>query len=301
MTKTKYETIPKQYDHLINQEQYIRILELSQDFLAQFGQITGLEDGVISLEDLNGESQRFALDNLVRKLNGQDKELWSDIINEHFHNFFNDSESRYDFNNLNQVKEIVVLRVYPDGYFESVNFQDKIIYRVDFEDTKTTLVFDLPDKFRPVEKIEFENWKVNQDYAFELAQQNVNKQEIEVYKQNYDNGFELFSFYSGDFSASYLIDLKNNADFVIGKYGSLVSIPTKGSGFAHPINHNDISLVIGDIHEMIIKFYDEEPGQITVNYYWYYNDRFYKFPITIEEEGFRNYHIPIELERLLKE
>lgn len=301
MNQTKYETIPKQYTHLINQDQYIKILEICQEYLSQFGQVKGLEDGIIILEDLNGESQRFALDNLVRKLNGQDDEVWENIIHEHFYNFFNDSERQYDFNKFDQVKDILFLRVYPDGYFESVNFQDRIVFRVDFEDTKTSLVFDLPDKFRPVEKTEFENWKVNLDYAFELAQQNVNKQEIQIYKQNYENGFELFAFYSGDYSASYVIDLKNNADFVIGKYGSIVSIPTKGSAFAHPINYNDISLVIGDIHEMIIKFYDEDPGQISVNYYWYYNNRFCKFPITIEKEGLRNYHMPLGLEKLLKE
>jgi len=87
----------------------------------------------------------------------------------------------------------------------------------------------------------------------------------------------------------------------LGKYGSLVSIPNKGSGFVHPINHNDISLVIGDIHEMIIKFYDEDPGPISVNYYWYYNDKFYKFPISVEQEGFRTYHLPIELDKLINE
>jgi hypothetical protein len=301
MKETKYETIPDQYVHLINQDQYIIILEIIQDYLVQYGQVTGLENGLISFEDLKGETQRFSLDNVIRKLNGQESESLENIIHEHFFSFFNDSENQFDFNNFDQIKDILVLRIYPDGYFESVNFQDRIISRVDFEDTKTTLVFDLPDKFRPVEMAEFENWKVSLDSVFAIAQQNVNKQDIQIYKQDYENGFELFAFYSGDYSASYLIDLKNNADFVIGKYGSLVAIPTKGSGFAHPINCNDISLVIGDIHDMIIKFYDEDPGQISVNYYWYYNDKFCKFPITIEEKGFRNYHMPLELEKILKE
>lgn len=301
MKETKYETIPEQYVHLMDQDQYIIVLEIIQDYLVQFGAVTGLKDGLISFEDLKGETQRFSLDNVIRKLNGQETASWGNIIHEHFYSFFNDSESQFDFNNFSQIKDILVLRVYPDGYFESVDFQDRIVSRIDFEDTKTTLVFDLPDKFRPVEKTEFENWKVSLDSVFDLAQQNVNKHEIEIYKQDYKNGFELYAFYSGDYSASYVLDLKNNADFVIGKYGSLVAIPTKGTAFAHPINHNDISLVIGDIHEMIIKFYDEDPGQISVNYYWYYNYKFNKFPITIEEEGFRSYHMPIELKEKFNE
>jgi len=161
MTQTKYETIPKQYTHLISQEQYIMILELCQDYLSHFGQINGLDDGVISLLDLSGESHRLALDNLIRKLNGQENTTWIGIIKEHFDNFFNDSESQFDFNDFSQIKDILVLRVYPDGYFEEVNFQDKIVYKVDFEDTKSTLVFDLPDKFRPVEKSEFSNWNIS--------------------------------------------------------------------------------------------------------------------------------------------
>jgi hypothetical protein len=298
---TKYETIPTQYTHLINQEEYTRILEISQDYLSQYGYINGLENGVILFIDSNSETNRFALDNLIRKLNGQDSKIWEEMIKEHFYNFFNNSESKYDFNDLNQIKDILVIRIYPDGYFEAANFQDKIVYRVDFEDTKSTLVYDLPDKFQPVEQSEFKNWNISIESAFKIALDNVNRMDVEISKQNHENGFELYSFFSGDFSASFLLDLKGNANFTIGKYGSLVSIPTKGSAFVHPINHNDIALVLGDIHDMVIKFYDEDPGPISVNYYWYFHKKFMKFPVTRTEQGFRTYHLPIELDRIFKE
>jgi len=298
---TKYETIPVQYTHLINQEDYTMILELSQDYLSQFGEISGLEDGVILFIDSNLETNRFSLDNLVRKCSGQDSNKWNETINEHFYNFFNNSESKYDFKDINQIKDILVIRIYPDGYFEAANFQDKIVYRVDFEDTKSTLVYDLPDKFQPAEQSHFEKWGISLESAFKIAQDNVNRMEIDISKQNHKHGFEFFSFFSGDYSASYLLDLAINASFSIGKFGSLVAIPTKGSAFVHPINHNDIALVIGDIHDTVIKFYDEDPGPISVNYYWFFNNKYTKFPITRTEEGFRNYHLPLELDKLFKE
>ncbi|MDQ3394879.1 MAG: hypothetical protein M3512_12310 [Bacteroidota bacterium] len=299
MSKTIFEKLPVRYNHLLCEEDYIKVLELVQDFLENYGNIENISDGVIFFDDNSHEHHQIPMDNLIRTLSGENLYSWEKHIEEHFEKLLNKPELQYNLWDFDSIKHMLSLRVYPDGYFESVDFQGKIIYTVDFELTKTTLVFDFPEKFTPVESKYFKKWGLEKEKVFEVAQKNINKQKVTIDKKSYPEGFELYTFFSGDYSVSYLRDFEKNAGFAKGNYGSLVMIPTRGSGFVHPINGREISLVIGEIHNMIFNFYEEDPGPINANYYWYFNNRFTMFPISIDKDGYTNYFLPKELHAMI--
>jgi hypothetical protein len=300
MSKTIFEKLPVRFSHLICEEDYIKILELVQDYLEHRGNIQNIADGVIFLDDNIKEYHQIPLDNLIRTLCGENLYNWNYLIAEHFDKLLNKPELKFNLEDFDSIKNIISLRIYPDGYFESIDFQGKLVYKVDFELTKTTLVFDFPDKFTPVENKYLAKWGVDKEQLFKIAQKNINKQKVSIDKKTYAGGFDLYTFFSGDYSVSYLRDFENNAGFAKGNYGSLVMIPTRGSGFVHPINGHDITQVISEIHNMIFNFYEEDPGPINANYYWYYDNKFIMFPITVDKEGYTNYFLPKNLNEMIK-
>lgn len=300
MSKTIFEKLPERFHHLLCEEDYIKVLELSQDFLEIYGTIENIADGVIYFNDNHNDYHQVPLDNLIRLLCGESLNNWKINVEEHFNKLLNKPELNFDLQNFESIKNILSLRVYPDGYFKSIDFQGKIEYEVDFELTKTTLVFDFPDKFTPVEKKYIKKWGVDKEMLFKIAQKNINKQKITIDKKSYPGDIELYTFFSGDYSISYLRDFERNAGFAKGDFGALVMIPTRGSGFVHPINGKDITMVISEIHNMIFNFFEEDPGPINANYYWYYNGKFTMFPISVDKDGYTNYFLPKELHEMFK-
>jgi len=192
MAMTKYEPLPQRYEYLVDSEKYIQILDLCNDYLNELGVITKISDGIIQFDDKTGEYQNFSLDNLIRTLAPEDRGKWKSIVYEHFDKLYKNSEKEYNLDDFDVIKGLLGIRVYPDGYFESVNFIDKIIYRVDFENTKSTIVLDFPEKFQPVEKDYLAKWKISENELFNIALKNVSKQEIEITKQTHDGGYEVY-------------------------------------------------------------------------------------------------------------
>lgn len=300
MALTKFEPLPHRYKHLVTEDQYIRVLEIAQDFLEQFGDVSKIEDGLIDFTSFEGADQRFGLDNLIRNLLDEAPGSWAGAINEHFSKLFSKVELGFDQGNFEQIKDIISIRVYPDSYFDSIASIGDLIFKVDFEDTMSTLVFDYPDKFEPVLREHFLKWNVSEEEAFQIAMEHLNQHEVQVGKKEFENGFDQYSFFSSTYSACILLDFERNAKMAMGKFGSLVNIPTHGSAFAVPIKQNNVSQIIEDISDTINKFYNEDPGPITTNYYWYYNRTFTKFQSSEALDGLINLHLPTELIELLK-
>ncbi|CAN5447954.1 hypothetical protein BH10BAC4_BH10BAC4_09210 [soil metagenome] len=300
MALTKFEPLPPRYKHLINEDQYIRLLEIAQDFLEQYGKVSKIEDGLIDFTSFEGSDQRFGLDNLIRNLLDEAPAVWPSTINEHFSKFFSNVELGFDLGNFEQIKDIISIRVYPDSYFDSITSIGELIFKIDFEDTMSTLVFDYPDKFEPVFREHFSKWNVSEETAFQIAMEHLNQHEVQVGKKEFDNGFNQYSFFSSTYSPCILLDFERNAKIAKGKFGSLVNIPTHGSAFAVPINRSNVPEIIVAITDTINKFYDEDPGPITTNYYWYYSRKFTKFQTSKTKDGLINLHLPPELIELLK-
>lgn len=121
-----------------------------------------------------------------------------------------------------------------------MDVRDQLIWRMDFEETRSYLVIDYPDKFQFVYKENFDNWEISEQEAFELALCHVGEYEVEIGKRDFDP-FSHFSFFSSTHSVSFILDFDKNASICIGRAGSIVNIPTQGSAFAIPIDKSNIA------------------------------------------------------------
>ena len=95
----------------------------------------------------------------------------------------------------------------------------------------------------------------------------------------------MFAFFSGDFSASYMLNFKIYSDYIGGTFGTLIAIPTKGTSIASPIENKNVLDLIEILRPEVDKFYQEDPGNITLNYYWLYNNEFQIFPTEESSDG----------------
>lgn len=293
-------SLPKRYAHLISSEDYQLILSMSLGYLSSKMEVERIDDGVIYVKRAAYEPLQCALDNLVRSCSQEtNKEMWFEMICAHFEKIMI-IDQHPDLSYFDNVRKILSIRIYPQAFGENMGLSGKLVTKTDFEGTISVLVLDLPGRFQLLTKRDVTVWNKSDGQLFEIAQQNVNKQQIDVAQHELAGEFELFSFFNSDYAASYAIDFEQNAHFAIGKYGTLVAVPSKGVVFAHPIKNEGVIVVIQMLHPLVTKFYNEEPGNITYNYFWYFDKKFYAFP-AIAKEDYITFSLPKPLEQLLKQ
>ncbi len=267
------EEVPERYAGQFTQNEYDIVVKHSIDFLRERGTIDRIEDGVIYVE-LNGDSSdvnQLALDNLLRNCKQEDdKAKWKEIVVDHFTRL----TTKFEFDNsaFDKCRDLIAIRIYPE-YEEKI--KTLMTFKVDFPGTMSTLVLDLPNKYETIDKETIELWRVPVDSLFYIAQENVNKREgIEIRETKESETKKVYSFFSIDHSASYIRDIERNADFAIGEFGAFVAIPTRGSAFIIPIDDKSAIDALDKLRPTIKSFFDEDPGNITTDIFWYNNETF---------------------------
>jgi hypothetical protein len=275
--------LPERYKGIVNEDEYNLVIDIATKYHVENKiNVIRIGDGEIIAEHEGLEQHRY-LDNLLRLLAGNEKAVWKEAIYEHFDKI-KDHDSAYsylfdDFKNACQFLRVLI----KGDDFDFGGSIDDFVHRYDFPLTKTFLVFEFEQQFRYIAKQDIIKWKKPVEDLFETAILNTPAEEIEVRENLICDEFTVFAFLSGDYSASLMIDLKRRADFSIGLYGSLIAIPTKGSAFVHPIEKEDIGELINALQPMVEAFYNEDPGNITQNLYWQYDNKIHLLPLSVEE------------------
>lgn len=289
--------LPSIYQGIINKEEYNLVVKLALKYHKEKGiPIIRIGEGEI-VADVEGEEHHRFLDNLVRLLAGSEREKWENIINEHFNKLVNnDSAYNYLFKDFDYALQYlrVLIKSADINIGENVN---DFIFRFDFPGTKTFLVFDFEEQFRYIRTDEIKEWGKSTGELFDIGISNTPGDEIEIKECQFSDKFIAFVFFSGDYSASLMLDLENRANFSIGEYGSLIAIPTKGTAFTYPIESEAVLELVKAMIPTVENFYNEDPGNITTNFYWYYNKVIQQFPY-YQEGGSWSIAIPNELIRI---
>jgi hypothetical protein len=213
----------------------------------------------------------LALDNLLRYCKQEDdKSKWKEIIVDHFTRLTKKVD--FDKSDFDKCRDLLAIRIYPE-YEEKT--KSLMTFKVDFPGTMSTLVLDLPDKYESIDKETINLWRVPIDSLFYIAQENVNMREgIEIRETKESETKKVYTFFSIDHSASYIRDIEKNADFAIGEFGAFVAIPTRGSAFIIPIEDKSAIEALDILRPTIKSFFDEDPGNITTDIFWYNNESF---------------------------
>lgn len=293
--------LPSHLTSLLNADEYNQILQLTVDQISLKGKIESIaDDGVITiLFDGQKGPTRFYMDNLLRKCKATDPDDWAALIAGHVRVLpINSAAITYIYKDFDFAAPLLKVQVKPTGFAKDI-MQD-CVYRQDFPNTYTFLVIDFEEALHYVRRSEISEWEVSDTYLFDVALDNVAREELNVTAYELAGQLTVFSLFHNDFAVAAAVELGRNAEEVIGSYGAVVNIPSKGTVFAHPIEADTVMEYIVASHEMIHDFYTQEVYSVTERYYWFYEGRYEQFPLRIEgNSAYLSY--PADLARLLGE
>lgn len=299
--------IPGDYKHLLTQRAYEDILNIIMQYFKEKGEpVVKVENGYVSTkgEGKKGHEFKYGLDNLVRTVAVEPKEDWESVIYTHFNKVnYDNSHMQYYKKDYEAAKEFLKILVKPEDILKQ-DLGKELVHQIVFPGTCCVLVFDYDNKFTYLLTDEVKEWNKTTAELFKAAQQNINNEDVKAHQLEFkESDVELYVFFSGDFAAAFVIDLEQNAPFAVGKYGAITAIPTKGTAFAAPVNDKDILKLVNAMTGPVLKFFNEDPGNITPSLYWYYNGRFEMFPETPskEKDGYVAISVPKNLSSLINQ
>jgi hypothetical protein len=290
---------PASYEGIVTQKEYEMILDYAIDNLKERHEIVSIKEGAIGIKNPTNQEEEMQcyLDNLVRKCKGEEKSEWQTVVNQHFARLnINPHKTKYIFKDFDFAAPMIKFAVRHESTFQEI---DDFVHRRDLPETCTMLILDTDEAFHFIRKDDIKEWEKTEKELFDIAFENVAAEEMNIGELLWKDEFEAFSFFSGDFSASYIVDMEKNADFAIGKYGSVVMIPTKGTAIVHPINGDTALPFIVSFDAAMRTFYHEDQVPIIDKYYWYHDGQF-EFFNEREERGKVIITLPQKLEKLLR-
>lgn len=297
--KKKKIEVPETYKNLIGQSEYEIFVNQCLSVLKDLGvDVIRYENGDITYKGENEDSHYF-LDNLVRKYVQVEKENQLTEIKDHFKKL-QETPYAYDylFKDFDYVKQFLKVLIKPTDINPNI---DDFVTRIDYPDLLTVLVLDFEDRFHYIRKDEAILWGVDYEKLFKIALDNISQENVEIRKHLFDDKFDVYVLLSGDFSASFSLLINTHMDFAIGEYGSLIGIPTKGTVFIHPITSNDFMDMTSTFYHEIEKFYNEDPNNISTNFYWFDKESMKLFNKTWNDNGTITISMPDELKKIVNE
>jgi hypothetical protein len=297
--------LPQGLESIVSEKDFLLLLKYSNDHLAErkFQNIR-LEDGLLKYENSGSLKIETNFVNLVKTVLCHERAFWQVKTEEFLAKLNSDDALKLDlFADFEKAKSFLALRLHSVDAYEGGADAWGIkshFYKSDIPDTYTVLVLDLPETFHILRRDEAAIWHQSEDLLFEVAGNNTSNRidKIEARRRDW-NGADILTIFDSDYSASYCIDFKNNCENLIGKFGSIVCFPTKGSVFVHLLQDAEgFNAAYPILVEQTNKFFNEDPGPITRNIYWYFDGAFVKFELDINGTEI-TYNIPRKLLEML--
>lgn len=271
--------LPKKYAGIVTRDQYNFIINTSIQYHKENRfVIVRINEGEIVVE-IDGEIKHRYLDQLLSIISAEKQINWKNIIYEYFNKLkYNPASIDYLYKNFNYASQFLRVLIKGESFMMQNDLND-CISRIDFPKTNTFLVLEFDGQFHYVIRDERLEWKKENEELFEIAIRNIPKNEIAIKEHNLSENVKMIGFYSNDYSASYLLNFKRDPGYIKGTFGTLIAIPTKGTALVFPIENKNIMVLITIINPDVTKFYNKNPGSITLHYYWLYHNEFHIFPI----------------------
>ncbi|MGJ1322459.1 MULTISPECIES: hypothetical protein [Sphingobacterium] len=290
--------LPEDYSNLIDEKSYEIFLKKCLLTLKYLGyKVISFNNGDIVYEKENSLEAHFYLDNLLRKYIQVNNEEQDIVIQTHFSKLKDQSKAyTYLYKDFDYAKQFLKILLKADDILPN---NEDFVYQKSYPNLLTFLVFDFEDQFHYVEKSKVHLWEVDEIQLFEIAKNNLRKEEIEIKQYTYEDKYDVFVLLNGDFSSSYTLLIEQDLDFTIGQFGTLIALPTKGTAFLYPISEADILDVIVTIYPTVEQCFDEDPGNITLDFFWYFNGNYECFIKEKNDDGTMSISTPKKLAKLL--
>lgn len=296
--------IPEELEKVITQEEYAAILSYTLAHLGQGWHAFRLEAGVLSyLRKEDRSEARLNFTNLVKHIICEDQKDWPDRIARYINRLTIDRKVLDPIiASFDAAKDYLTVRLHAQSVYDVFpNGTEGYILKEVIPEMYAALAIDLPEQFHILQKDEIAHWDIDKDELFWTAYANLSDrvEQIKVGSREMD-GVNMITLFDRDYSAAYVVDFANSCGEWVGRMGSIVAIPAKGSVFIHPIQDSSaFNGAFGKMAELTNKFFREDPGPLTNNVYWFHHNRFELFPKVMEGHSL-TYNIPNRLLAYLK-
>lgn len=268
------------------EEEYNHFLSLVDRYFKKEGITYTLGDGVI-IPAGDKEGSNLGLMNIAQHCKQIDQKEWKRFIHNHFNSLKRadvfDKKLKKIIHDYSLVKQYIGVRLYSKEYIASVD-EGNTIKRSVTDDIDAMLVFDLPHSVTSIQPEQTISWGKTTDELFEFAIGNMkSRYPVEIRQEPIGETSLLAVVADHFFTPNVIFDLASHPS-LIGSKGSLVGFPHRHAILFYPIEDiqavHTISLMIPIINFM----YEEGPGSISPDLYWYYNNEFHLLPYKLEEK-----------------
>lgn len=300
-------SLPGELVGLISSADYQQIVGYAVEYARGVYQEVTVDDGLLLVTKEDAGTGQTNLVNLVKNVLLFEREDWQRETVEYLEKLERDQDlEQYLYADYPAAQAYLTVRLQPRAMFENPEYSetgitiDDYIYQEDAEGTYSVLALDMPNRYAWLRREIVSDWGADDAELFAIARANVAAKLDGIESEAWDvGGATVVTMFDNDYAASIAIDFEANCDACIGSFGSIVCFPNRGSVMIHPIeNYDEFDVAFGWLIEQVNKFFNEDPGPIVNNLYWYHEHRFYKFPTSFSEESF-TYHLPEALLQLL--
>lgn len=276
-------------------EQHTRFLESLRRVLDEL-QVPGDREpspiGVLKIRTRQGETIEAGLHNLAQMAAGLPDGDWTNLVRDHFIALIQPDQKPSD---SKTALASLRVRLWPNDYLEQV---PEPIYRNIAPGLTLVLVLDLPKSIMGLKNQDLLDWGISQPDAWLAAEQNTSKEPVELVQQAGPNGTTI-TFILGDnlYVSSHALWLDRHLTLDPDR-GALVGIPTRHLVAAHAIEDLSVVQVVPIMMGSNRRIYDEGPGAISPELYWWRRGTFTHIP-SGEHEGRRSITPPDSFVALL--
>jgi hypothetical protein len=263
-----------------------------------------IQDGAVIPAENEYNLNCLGLTNLARICKQNEPVDYPEIVASHFNGMIEAEKFQKEFDktvtDYDRVKQYIAVRLYDEGYFSSIG-KEAYMSREFAGELVAVLVFDLPHTVCNIKPEQAAPWGKTEDELFEAGLDNV-RRNYEIKAEAAEFGADGDFIYACEaahfFATNVLFDLDKHARLV-GKGGALVAAPNRHITLVYPIC--DMKKVVGMINNLCVAvpgIYDNNPGALTKEIYWYKDGRFLPLPYKFDNKRI-SFYPPEEFVELL--
>lgn len=265
-------TVPE-WANVLDKKEYAAFNKALEHYFASKGEPYAIGDGIVKLKD----SWEFGLSNLVQTCARGNIGDYPAIIAHHFGLMLEGKAFEEEFSknaaNFDYVKQYLAVRLYDEDYLSAMG-GDTFVRRHFAGELYAALVWDFPTVLQNVKQSEIDAWGLPLDTLFEIGLDNV-RQNYEIEAGLVDIGDDKLHIFTAEhfFVPNMLFDLAQKQD-VIGRGGAIIAAPTRSLVMAYPIEDMKVVNALTSFFVNAPKFYNQGPGSLTTEVYWYHDGEF---------------------------
>ncbi|MFI5384623.1 MAG: hypothetical protein ACHQ50_00730 [Fimbriimonadales bacterium] len=213
--------------------------------------------------------QQFGFANVAARCSQSPEESWGPIVSEHFARLGAAATNLSPQLDAKRLSAMLKVRIYPNkGYNESTRGPKWPVA----DDMFACLVVDLPEMVKSLAEEELAILAMEPDAAFSLALENVwSEEKVErMQLKRDDNVIDALSG-SGLFTTTHLFLLDRYLDEP--QFGAFVAVPNRHHLFFHQIRDKRSFEVGGTMAELAAVAYEQGPGSLSPELYWWDDGR----------------------------